>query len=169
MNDQKVPHRDYIPLTFQRHTLSLENNLILAFTEGGDISTFSINLICSWYVALSLGSKHMAAIHPEVEHTLLSVIDWNFYYSQSSSAPVSTRSKPIWARRMEVCPLNCHGFFQAIHPMSYRENLPLTLLSPQQHYLGNILKPCIIQNNVPWLQPGPSTYRLQGTDLDSNQ
>lgn len=84
MNDQKVTHRDYILLTFQRNTLSLENNLILAFTEGGDISTFSINLIRSLYVALALGSKHMAAIHPEVKHILLSVIDWNFDYSQSS-------------------------------------------------------------------------------------
>lgn len=161
MNDQKVPHWNYIPLTFQRHTLSLEHNLILAFTEGGDISTFSINLLCYQYVALALGSKHMTAIHPEVKHILLIVINWNCDYSQSSSAPVSTRSKPIWARRMEICPLNCHGFFQAIHSISYLENL--------QHYLGNIVKACITQNNVPWLQLGPSTYHLQGMDLDSNQ
>lgn len=47
------PHWDYIPLTFQRPILSLENNLILAFTEGEDTSVFSINLICSKYVALA--------------------------------------------------------------------------------------------------------------------
>lgn len=63
INDQKVSHWEYIPLTIQRIALSLENNLILAFTVREDASIFSLNLVGSTYVASAIEVKNMVAIH----------------------------------------------------------------------------------------------------------
>lgn len=63
INDQKVSHWEYIPLTIQRIALSLENNWILAFTVREDASVFSLNLVGPTYVAAAIEVKNMVAIH----------------------------------------------------------------------------------------------------------